>query len=318
MQLGTLNEDTLSTSLRDISQRRRNGVMLIEFRDAPIRIFFQHGKIAEALVEGISATLDVAASLERAGLAVFPEDYSVGSYAELFADLSLERYGRVAMSVDIFKRVVKHRVLDRLYQLDLTQGARFNFTSELPDIDREYSPNIPVGQFLLDLVALRTDGPQLEERVPSNAKISCSTLPEGTSFTEDEQVVYDLIGDGVKREYLFAKTMLSKFHFQDAILAMLNQGIIRVQDSGADMSNIASALDSAIDNAFGSPEAPPKPKPEPLVTKSPPKPQLPSKAKQLSEKILATPFIPELLAYSVVAAGLIAPWFFWGDMLSGF
>lgn len=318
MNLGVLNEETLSSTLRELSQRRRSGVLSISMRDGPVRVFFHHGKIVEALVEGMPATLDVAASLERAGLAVFPEDYVVNSYSDLFSDLSTSRYGRVEVTLDVFKRVVKHRILDRMYQLDLQQGARFEFNAEFPEVERDYAPAIPIGQLLLDLVALKSDGPAFEERVPPEAIISGATLPEGTSFSEDEQIVFDLIGDGVKREYLFAKTMLSKFHFQDAVLAMLNQGIITVREGGPDINQLAGALDSAIDSAFGTPELPPEPKPQPLVSAQTVRNIAPSKTKQFGERLLASPVIPELIALGVVTAALLAPWFFWGEIASGF
>lgn len=317
MNLGVLNEETLSATFREISQRRRSGVLVIAMRDGPVRVFFHHGKIVEALVEGMPATLDVAASLERAGLAVFPEDYGVGSYGELFRDLSTEHYGRVEVSPDLFRRVVKHRILDRMYQLDLQQGARFEFNPEFAEIERDYSPAIPIGQFLLDLVALKVDGPTFEERVPPDAIISSSDLPEGTSFTEDEQIVFDLIGDGVKREYLFAKTMLSRFHFQDAVLAMLNQGIISVGTATPDISELAGAVDSAIDSAFGTVETPPAPKPQPLVINTQ-RTVVPSKTKQIGERLLASALVPEIVALSVVVAAIVAPWFFWGEIASGF
>jgi hypothetical protein len=317
VNLGVLNEETLSSTLREISQRRRSGVLGIAMRDGPVRVFFHHGKIVEALVEGMPATLDVAASLERAGLAVFPEDYGVGSYAELFRDLSKDRHGRVDVPPDVFRRVVKHRILDRMYQLDLQQGARFEFNAEFTDIERDFAPAIPVGQLLLDLVALKTDGPTFEELVPPEAIISGASLPQGTTFSEDEQIIFDLIGDGVKREYLFAKTMLSRFHFQDAILAMFNQGIIAVRQGSPDINQLAGALDSAIDSAFGSQEAPPEPKPQPLVSQ-PVRTVVPSKTKLIGERLLSSAVVPEILAIGVVIAALVAPWFLWGEIANGF
>lgn len=111
-----------------------------------IEILFVQGKIVEVRSQGEDVSKVVLAKLRGAG--IVPASSGDGlqdnrdpnqSYRALF--LSLVEEG-ISIDEEFFRNVIKQCVLDRLYEVDLSGAARFQFKVEMVDPDREFSPTI--------------------------------------------------------------------------------------------------------------------------------------------------------------------------------
>ncbi|RIL08469.1 MAG: hypothetical protein DCC75_08820, partial [Proteobacteria bacterium] len=149
MDTGALTQESLSGIFRAISQRRRQGVLEIEHPVAPTQIYFVQGKVAEVRRGGRSPVMEVCQAIIRAGLlAELPND-PLHSYEELLRHLAVSGSG---VGGDRLRMIIKHRVLDGLYSINLDGGAYYNFKVLMVDCEREFAPMISIGQVLLDLV----------------------------------------------------------------------------------------------------------------------------------------------------------------------
>ena len=234
MQTGPLSPDTFSQALRGLSQKRKHGSLEIHYPDRLVKILFIQGKIVDFIDEKASANQEITALFSAAGLITGNINLSVGSYRELFTQITSHAVPGVIIGEDLFRRALKQRVLHRLYTLELKTGAYFAFTAQMIEgADRDLLASISAGSLLLDFVALEADGPRFRELCPDLATVSVLVEDLG-ALADDERLVVDAIRAGFSSvSQIRARTMLSEFPLQDALLGMLDRKLVAVSQGKA-------------------------------------------------------------------------------------
>jgi Domain of unknown function (DUF4388) len=237
MHTGTISEENISQILRGISQRRQTGIISIKMLDNNYQIMFSSGKIVEAIDQSITPIEDIEQRLKLAGYAKQSHDFTnYNTYNEVFLALQNESVGLKPFTEQDFRRLVKHRVLDTLYNLSLEKQAEYTFEMRSYEIDKDFSPSISVGQFLLDSVALETERERFLRLVPNNSKV-IRLDSGGLTLTEDENLLYNLIGSGISKSALSANSLLSQYAIQSALLSMHERALIEIENDSQSLNN---------------------------------------------------------------------------------
>lgn len=257
---GLVTKESLSELLRTISQRRRNGWLEIQYPDQQVNLGFMQGKICEVQHNSQSSIEEFAKRLELAGYTV--ERSKIGwndSYSSLFVAVNDGAHISQKLSIEEakYKEFLKHRILDSLYELLEQAGGTYEFRNGLVEIDSEFSPSIPVGQLLLDLVALSTDESGFKEKVGSKNWVERIGTDVPNGLSEEEASLLSLVSPtGVKVTHLKELSLLSKYHFESAFSHLLAQGLVRLSNAQVSATTtlfgdeIVSALEDSIDLAF--------------------------------------------------------------------
>lgn len=256
MESGVLNRENLSSVLRSISQRRRQGVLEINEAGEQTQILFYQGKIVEVVKGESSPAVEVAQLLEAAELISVPESFRPRSYLELFDQLNSLVLGD-PVDEALLKRAIKHRVLNCVYDLSDLSGAYYTLKVQIVEYERDFAPVISVGQILLDLVALSNEGARFAEMFSPRTFIRPAQSSEG-GLSEEEALLLEIIGEGINFAVLQRKAMLSRYHLQDACLSLLDRSLLAVAAAGDGEEaaarpagkEVLTSIDRSIDQAF--------------------------------------------------------------------
>ncbi len=254
METGLVSEESLQTILRQIGQKRRQGVLELSYPDRKCEVWFQQGKAVEALISGETPAHETLELLRR-GLVVAegfqwsphgetsksgnegkPDCQSFsGYYRDLF--LQLAQSGN-ELDAEVYRRVIRQRILDQVYSLELEGEAVYRFHPQMVEVDREFAPTISVGQLLLDLVALPHNKEHYHSIFPAGSWVSRTEVPEGV-LTVEERILYDCLEPPLSCEHLRERAMLSDFHFMDGLLALHERGLVATQIGAIRTKNLS-------------------------------------------------------------------------------
>jgi hypothetical protein len=331
MQSGVLSADNLPDVLRGISQRRRQGVLEIQGSEGITTIRFVQGRVVEAFSSRLTPVQECIEWLQWAGYPVKdPKDYTEVNYQELAIRLQAELKADLSVSTTLLAHVVKHRVLERLYKLDVGTGSLYSFKVQMVEQEKGFSPNISVGQLLLDLVELNAERDHFYSRFPDTAIVRALCTPADIT-DEDEGVIIRSIGAGCSLAELERKCLLSSYHFKHALLSLHTAGKIEVVASNQMQADTHSAVDSfvtsSVDAAFsdahdagqrGSSEG----TLESLVgedgTGSSESPARGLALQMLSARMLQSSAVPRALGVLFIVVGLLGPFILWSGIIFAF
>ncbi len=256
MQSGVLSSENLADVLRGISQRRRQGVLEVTCSDSVTSILFVQGRVVEALTSKLTSVQETVEWLERAGYPVAnPKGYLEENYSGLQSRLTRELPTEFSVSDEQLQHVIRQRVLDRLYKLDVGAGSFYTFKVQMVDHDRDFAPSISIGQLLLDLVELSAERDDFDRRFPDSTVIRRTELAVN-GMTPEESIVIKTVGVGIGLSELERRCLLSSYHFRHSLLDLLNNGAISVLPGNAKANQpqsdlaIDSFLSDSIDAAF--------------------------------------------------------------------
>jgi hypothetical protein len=239
---------------------------------------------------------------------------------------------------------MRHRVLDKLYNLDFGSGTYYSFKLEMVECDRDLAPMISIGQLLLDYVALETETPQLTALLQQGTFLSQSPAPKA-GLASEEEFLYELIGkQGVEYDALRARSMLSLYHLMEGLLGLHKGGMIvfgapagateaAAGEGDAELpgaGDFLSSLDSSIDALFeketgvsaaaiADDNATPVPTPE-QSGDAPVEPPQDVKVRLgvASMRLLQAAWIPQTVAVLMMIFCLGAPFLIWGRIFRYF
>lgn len=366
MEAGVVTEESLQTVLRQIGQKRRQGVLVLTSPEGKLSLWFHQGKAVEASrADAPSPAEEVLSWL--AGAQMVPEGFEwkpvkppssedggeasafdAGAYREFY--LELAKAG-ATIEAELFRRVVRQRVLEQIYRINLSGNAVFTFYPQAVSIDREFSPSISVGQLLLDMVALPSNRARFGELFPADGWVGRTDVPEGV-LTIEERIVYDALTSPCALGELSARTMLSEFHLIDALLALYERGLVTAQQDPIRPSSLsvrdmmhhtvmrsveAGMLVETIQrSASGTPSAVVRgvngthKQPSQLATPSQPahtpaqkelpdtEEGVPAAQRRLSLRLLESAAAVQFLAVVYVLLAFSLPWVAWGELFSFF
>jgi len=325
MQSGVLSADNLPDLLRGISQRRRQGVLEIHGSDGVTSIKFVQGRIVEVAASPLTPVQEVVQCLARAGYGVGePKSYSETSYSALLARLIDAGQSGKKVDKETLLGVIKHRVLERLYALDVGAGSMYSFKVQMVETERDFSPSISVGQLLLDLVELSAEREDFISLFPVGAIARKS--PPASPDTDDEQKVLDAVGGGASLEDITSKSLLSSYHLRHALLGLHKRGGILVDtgipateqvaplqtmpsstefvSSGDERTTIESLVAESVDESIR----------ESAGETSRPRASI----HIVSARLLQNSSVPSVVGLLVLLGGLLAPFVLWADVFSHF
>lgn len=254
MHTGVSSQESLSQVLRNISQRRRQGVLELHFGDRVVHVHFVQGKIVELAERGSAPAQEIANILVAANLLSPQFAAGINSYQDLLLPLQVGAASAGTTPKELVKRAVRHRILSKLYLLDLDSPALHSFDSTMVEYQRDFAPSISVGQLLLDIVALHSDRSKFLSIFGSNMLLSRGEA-EPTSLSEEEMLLHSLLAQAQDLDSLRLRSMLSEYAFQDALLRMHEQKHLtlhQAESSGEEFldEKLLNHLDAAIDEVF--------------------------------------------------------------------
>ena len=336
MQTGKLDIDSFSQLLRGISQRRKQGALEITLGENIRTVYFISGKIVEVRdgeenneAKEISDLLFSAGAIDK-----LPED--VSTYTAVYDQIE------AFVPKDVFERAILHRVLDKLYEIDLKQSAYYSFSVQMVDVDRDYTPAISVGSFLLDLVSLDEQQQRVINFIGDD-EISRANKEPLDTLSDKELLVWEYIEEPVSLEVLKQKTMLSSFAINETLLNLLDKaeifaGDLKQSDMGS-VENIVSALDQAADSSSGqeeeqeqeekeeqeasesvkTPEQAVKEfKKEPVAKEVKKEKPLSTKKNKIKSKEPKTQSLSLVFSLSLLLLSVLLPAFLWSDIWNNF
>lgn len=258
--------EDFTQNLRSLSQKRKQGTLELNIADKQAHILFVAGKVVEFFYFGSNPVIELAQNLLQAGFITNSDLQGAWSqsYSQLYTNISAK------IDPETFRLAIKHRVLNHLYRLNQTIINAQSFKTQMIDLDKQFSPSISIGQLLLDFVALSDDAENFNATFRSEEIIL--KVKDHPSLTAEEKLICTCLGSENKLEVLQTKSLLSTYHFREALISLLQKGVIAKQakiERSAKTEEpkqtlhknvidhkIFSALDSSIDAAFASEATP--------------------------------------------------------------
>jgi Domain of unknown function (DUF4388) len=231
---GILNPENFADVLRQISHRRRQGMLEIAFADLRVKIAFYNGKIVEVYRGSVPPLEEFIEWLITAQ--VLPKEFdssSVKRYSDLYiVSQSLNSEALRPLDEKSFRSLLRHRTMEKIFKLQLQQGAIYTFQPELVEIDPDFSPSISVGQLLLDMVALESDEEKFDQEFTPHLVLSRTEKPLTAQLTLDERYIVDLLKESSTVESLAQRSLMSSYHFRETLINLKSGGFIVVGAKG--------------------------------------------------------------------------------------
>lgn len=234
MQSGVINSENVSQVLRQISQRRQQGVLEISSGGSTHNVSFISGKVVD-VQEGTSGPEQLYHALVDGGLCQEGTTSFPDSYSELYTTLESEGVFKRAVEEEEFRNILRQQILDRLYSIEFQQGVFYQFRVQMVEVDKDLAPSISIGQLLLDLVSLDSEEERFQKAFPIGAKVEAVDQAVH-SFSEEELKLLTILAYGsCDVDLLKRKSLLSRYHFQEALLSLFEQDCLLVELPGSSM-----------------------------------------------------------------------------------
>ncbi|MEZ4753214.1 MAG: DUF4388 domain-containing protein [Bdellovibrionota bacterium] len=215
MQTGKLSSESFPQLLRGISQKRKQGELELSFGENVRTIYFISGKIVEVRDEGVSEIEEVAEILYKSKLiSEIPEGLS--SYPALYSSIESE------VARPVFERAILHRILDKLHEVDLSKGGFYSFSVQMVDVDRDFTPSVSVGAYLLDLVSQDEQEARLSAEV-ADEKLLASSKSPSSDLKADDLLILESLSNSKNLSELKQATMLSTFTLHKSVLELIDK-----------------------------------------------------------------------------------------------
>ncbi len=234
---GIFNGENYGDVFRFISNKRRSGTLDLTINGEVIRIAFYNGKVVDALKgqePTAKALMDWLIDGEILGSEVAYDELSLPK--ELYENLVSQFPG--FMPANDFKEMVRERVLNVLFNINFKAGGYYEFRSEVPSFDRDFSPALSVGQLLIDLVSFEADESRFNELFPLDYVVRRTNIKPG-ALLGGESILYGLLDVPSIVEGLKRASLMSQFGFREALLSLISEGFIESispKDLGEDIA----------------------------------------------------------------------------------
>ena len=256
MLSGLLAPDTLSVALRDISQRRRQGIIEITMGEERLEVLFIQGRVVDALSSARRPVDELYRRLCNAGFASPGLKFEGGetAYSALFSQIRAEARARQELDEKTFKLALKELILSELYALWMGKEGFFTFHARMVEGERDILPSISVGQLLLDVVAIEPAAEKYKALIGEGTIIQ-KAQASGQVLSPEEEILIALVGESCALKDLEQRSLLSLYHLHEGMASLIERGVLKVEaakaaDKHGDVDMLMAALEKTFDSVF--------------------------------------------------------------------
>lgn len=294
-----VNSENILDTLRGISQRRRTGSLGISLKSHELEISFVNGRVVELTVDHQVAVISTSEWIARC----FPEiaEADAVTYSDLSSWLTRNKGMSGSEAERWVKLINRERALASLYAIEGVSSGKCFFKVDSFSWDQKYSPNISVGQLLLDFVELNQAKELLAERVNEGTIVVLSSSDIGDGISDEEKLVLQVICNGATVKNLRDSLPLCKFHFDQALYNLMERGYVI-----AERTDPVTPLDDvSVAGVI----------PDFKVTRTE---SLEKRLLRQSTSLLKSPLIPSLIALGFLLLASLAPLVMWWRVFEAF
>ena len=248
MNEGLFTIDAITPLFRNLSQKRRSGVLEVRSPDGDISLVaFQNGRIIaanrtrESEGEVVCDRLVHLKQLRHDDALCLLEGCG-GDFTPLWRDLSAKHQ----VSTKLLADARRQYEMETLYRLRRLNGSPFRFRTELLSLEQERVIDVAPGQFLLDLVELEeADGKFVQEYGSleyATRMLSRQPDYEAQSLSVLERRVCDALAVKCSLRELYEQTLLTEIELRAALEELQSRGAISVENV-----DDSDAVDAAVD-----------------------------------------------------------------------
>ena len=230
----------LEQALREISQRRRSGVLSVLSAGRTIEVGCVQGRIVDVR----EAEVNVVSELyDRLVAAEFPLpdllEVTPQSYEGILRDLIKANGVSETEMREQLRRVIRASIEAKLCHLLGTPSEVLGFAPAMIAFDHAWAPAIPVAPFLLDWVEFCSNEPQFQQLFPPGQTIHRASLTAAPEFSVAERALVTLLAEPCPVETLYLRACLGPMEFQSALLALRAAGIVKGHSAAASTAETA-------------------------------------------------------------------------------
>jgi len=262
LQHSVVADSPLEQSLREVSQRRKSGILTVLAAGRPYEISCVQGRVVQILEQEANPFVELYDRLLAAEFNL-PElpGRPLQSYGDILQELLSTSAGEEAVVREQLRRVVRASIEGKLAQLLGMASDVLGFSPSMVEFDHAWAPAIPIAQFLLDWVEYRSREGEFHERFPAGQGVTRGASIPTQALPPTELAVLQIVqNQPLAIETVYVRSCLGPIEFQTAVL--------RLQSCGA-LVSAASTREAAACTPAPEPEVAEVPEPPPAVlTKS--------------------------------------------------
>ncbi|HMO01965.1 MAG TPA: hypothetical protein PKD37_01395 [Oligoflexia bacterium] len=232
MKQGVIDYNSIAEIIRGISSRKHNGELRIEPNDHLVTLLFFKGRLVDVIDSKADSTAQLLDKLAQLGYSTPPDrdiqGLTFGSVVQMVFTINEK------LTAEKLTEIFKELILDRLTAIDLSVGKLFEFENKVVEFEREFAPQLMVGQILIELDIVRTDAKKFAEDFPGDKllQIEKEALRIYTNPFKpiEEQIIDLLIGGPLPVSILRSRTIASLGGFISAIQSLCAKGLLVVPD----------------------------------------------------------------------------------------
>lgn len=316
--------ESISSVFRQISQKRKHGVVELIGIGESVVVGFNQGKIVSALQGAVTLEGSVASLLMEEGS--LHKDNDAASYASLEAIAAELEKSIGEKSRDVVRTAARKIILDTLFRVKLEGPGHYSFKVQGVEYDASFVQPLTVGQALLDAASYLQAEERFRTVFKEKDRIKATSTDAGGA-SESEARVLKICSCAQDVDSLSQKILLHALEMKETLLSLKEKGLVEInpKESPKDITpeapkaeKIEEKIEAAAPNASESSAREKKKKKASLSL-----PKLPKlsrkKSKQARED--STEHSADYITLGSVALlvlGTVLPIFLWFNVLSSF
>lgn len=223
--MGTIVHVTedLSSILRSLSQKRRQGVLEIYDGDVTIKIFINSSKIVGIENTAKSFYEEVKVLMQNGGFSPLITE-NVTNLDSLFSAY-IKTSSNIKRANDIFRNICQKVFFDKLLSVKLKGKTHYNFNVQSTGGESPFLTPIPIGQFLLEHSSFETNLDEYNDFYSGRIIRKAEDVTEH-ALNDTQTKILENLNNCEEVSILEAKTLLPKGTFYETLLALHKNKLI--------------------------------------------------------------------------------------------
>ncbi len=256
MEQVAISSESYGDLFRNLSSKKRNGVLAIQFEDSDLRMQFREGRIVGVFDPNASEISEIASRLVASGCIMEKVQALVEGAGISVNQLHDLLVGKDYVSDEDYRRAIESYQLDLLHSLEMLDIGYAEFSPKLVRSDARHALSIYPAQFLLDVEELRGDRERLHGLFSSFDAVNVTVRESEQNIqtlSEREQRILDAAEQGCRMSEMISNCLMSQHEAIECLLTLYDQDIISlVEDSSILSEEFPLKKDSLTDAASDS------------------------------------------------------------------